>query len=352
MPLNGTGNHKAVEQSGVRSESFDLVALGRVIAHRWKPIFLSAAIPALLTFLFTKYAMTPTWAATANVRPVNKQAQMMEFMGLSQGSLLGSLGGVTSFLGFSKENEEAEEYTSIFQSYDFTLNVIRKHQLADYLLLDRGPWYSPGRWISWITGAENRKADPWLLYLNMQGRFDCEYDTDTGNLDLSFIDKSPLMARKVLGWYISDLQEMLRAQQVRSASNAMISLRDEARRTADVYLQSQLYMFSAAQLQNLKMAEAEADFAFKVIQSPVVPNRPHSPRPMLDAAILGSAGLLSAILWILLATSPGPDVSDNEVVRRHADKPLERQFTNGEMPPGDSPSENASSTLTKQRLAD
>jgi hypothetical protein len=143
----------------------------------------------------------------------------------------------------------------------------------------------------------------------MQNRFDCKFNADTGNLDLSFLDADPAMSRAILGWYMSDLREKLRAEEVRRSRAAMESLRTEARRSDDPFLQAQLYNLSAVQMQNLKMAEAESDFAFKVIQSAVVPNKPYGPRPMLDAAIVGLAGVLAASLWILLgAPLEQPDI--------------------------------------------
>lgn len=297
-PENG-----AIELKPADIESLDLKSLGRLLIRRRSFIMLCTCVPAVVVFLFAEFVMTPKWAAVASVRPKNKQAQMMAFMGLSDASVLGSFGGAASLLGMGVESDEAEEYTAILESYDFTMSVVQRHGFGSYFQKQPLPWYNPARWLNYLvslfTGQKKKQILGWDLYLDMQARFDCEFNTETGNLELRFVDLDPTMASKILNWYISDLREMLRTQDVRSIRQALDSLSAEASRTNDVYLQGQLYQMAAVQLQNLKTAEAASDFALKVIQSPVVPNRPYSPRPVRDAGILAFAGLLASVLWVV-----------------------------------------------------
>jgi hypothetical protein len=290
-----------------REEALDLLELGRLLIRRWRLVVLSGAVPALLCFFVAKFVVTPEWGAVATVRPIDRQMQMQSFMGLGYASIMGSLGSASELLHQGMESDEAQEYTSILGSYDFTLQLIERHGLANHLL-NQSPWYSPSRLLRSLTSAlgSRQSSDAtvkWKMYELMGDRFDCEFNVDTGNLELRFVDKDPEMAGKILAWYVSDLREMLRAQEIRSIRWALESLRSEAAKTADAYLQGQLYQLSAIQLQNLTMAGAESDFAFKVIQSPVVPSRPYSPRPVLDAAILGLAGAIAAVLWLVVGAS-------------------------------------------------
>lgn len=297
-----------------REEPLDLLELGRLLMRRWRLIVLSGCIPAALFFLFAKLVLTTKWGAVATLRPIDRQTQMQSFMGLGAASIMGSLGGAAAVLQQGVESDEAQEYSSILDSYDFTIKLVQEHQLASYLA-DQSPWYSPPRLLRALRSAlgprKNSDAEAkWKIYEAMSDRFNCEFDVDSGNLELRFVDKDPEMARKILEWYVSDLREILRAQEMRSTRRALESLRSEAARTPDAYLQGQLYQLSAVQLQNLTMAGAESDFAFKIIQSPVVPNRPYSPRPLRDAAILGFAGAVAAVLWLVVGAS----------LREHTDK--------------------------------
>lgn len=310
MSSNGSEPNGLYEPRSEQAQGLDLLELGGMLKRRWKVILLSGCVPAVVIFLMTKFVLTPQWAALASLRPLSKQSQMAAFMSLAGGGVLGSL-GAASLLEISPESVEAQEYTSILESYDFTSNLLRQHHLAEYLSIDRSHWYSPSRWRRWLTRLINslsssgklNQGKGWKLYEAMQDRFHCEFNLDTGNMDLRFLDVDPVMTQKILDWYISDLQAVLRSQEMRSTRSAMDSLSAAAAGTADPYLRSDLYQLAAIQVENLKMAEAQSDFAFKVIQSPVVPDRPYSPRPSLDGALAGVGGLISAVLWILVAAS-------------------------------------------------
>jgi len=91
----------------------------------------------------------------------------------------------------------------------------------------------------------------------------------------------------VLGWYLEALRERLRSQEVQSAALAAKSLEDEISRTSDSLLQSQLYELLARQIQREKLSQVEADFAFKVIEPPVVPDAKFSPHVARAAMLTG-----------------------------------------------------------------
>src|SRR5215813_4268647 len=112
-------NNGAFEPENLNGEGLDLHALARQLTQRWKFIAVWATVPALLVYLFANFLMTPNWEAVASIRPANKESQMMAFMGLTDASVVGSLGGAASMLGMSVESDVAEEDTAILQSYDF-----------------------------------------------------------------------------------------------------------------------------------------------------------------------------------------------------------------------------------------
>ncbi len=293
--------------SGLRSglherhgASLDLVLLLRHFRTRWKWLALGALAPLSLTLLITQFAMQPKWQAVATLRPVNKQMQLSQLTGLLPGSLFGAgMGSLGSMLGMSQQSDEADEYMTILKSYDFTVKIAHQHHLTDYL-------GTPGKsWVDWLTGQPDVDRD-WACYKAMQKRFSCDFDLDTGNLELSVIDYNPAMARRILSWYIEGLRENLRAEEIRDSKSALKALRTEAATTEDAYLQAQLYQLAALQLQNAKLAEAESDYAFKEVQSPVVGGTPYSPRPLRYAAVAGLCGEVSAILWILVIASASP----------------------------------------------
>ena len=339
MAHNARVNNGPLEPDRRHFDYLDLRGLGRLLFQQKKTILLYSCVPAAVIFLTTALLSTREWAAQATLRPVNKETQMESFMGIAEASVASGFGGAASLLGMGAESDEAQEYSSILSSFDFSLRVVRQHQLALYILAKRPAWYNPLRWLAWIgripsmlVGSGGKGDSDWKIYQYTQDHFRVEFNTETGNLDLTFIDEDPVMARKLLNWMVSDLREILRAHEVESSRNALASLRTEAARTLDVYLQSQLYQFAAVQMENLQMAAAQSDFAFKLIQSPVVPDKPSSPRPVLDAVIAGAVGALGAILWILVAAAAKQVEAGGNIEIQPERARVGQLFINGELP--------------------
>src|SRR6202022_3254748 len=132
----------------------------------------------------------------------------------------------------------------------------------------------------------------WRLYRVLKNHFDCDYSLTNGNITLHFEARSQKDAERILGYYISDIRELLRTREVSDASAAIVSLREEAAGTSDAVLRSELYSLEAKQLQRKKMAQVEADFAFRVLNAPAAPDKPYSPDALLNSVL---AGLLVAL---------------------------------------------------------
>ena len=137
----------------------------------------------------------------------------------------------------------------------------------------------------------------------IQSNFDCSYDRLSGNLNLKFIDKTRESAKVILGFFIADLRDRVQSQEVRSAKGALSSLTEEANRTSDSLLRSQIYELISRQVEREKVAQAEADFAFKLIEPPVVPDRPYSPRALVDAVVAGLFAFLGCCGWLIVRHS-------------------------------------------------
>ena len=124
------------------------------------------------------------------------------------------------------------------------------------------------------------------------------------NLSVHFLDQDPIRAQEILQYYLDDFRELQRQEAIRNASAAIQSLEKEAGSTGDSLLRENLYALAARQVERQKLAEVEADFAFKVLEQPVAPDRPYSPRAslncfliMLLTPILVSLGIIFRHNW-------------------------------------------------------
>lgn len=255
---------------------------------RWLTIAVLTVAAMAATAIITGLVLTKWYRAEALVRPISMPAVENRVMG-NLGGLGGGLAGYAAMLGGG--SNDSEEYMGILRAFRFNVTLAEHHQLKDELLLSAG--YDPAR----LTPNER----DWKAFRILEKRFDCDYAITTGNMTLHFEATSTAEAERILGYYVGDLRELLRARQVRDASAAIDSLEEEARATVDPLARSQLYELVTKQIQLKKLAQVEADFAFRVLDPPASPEKPYSPRPLFDTVLMGLLALLISSLAVLAA---------------------------------------------------
>ncbi len=263
------------EAGGILQSYFVLLAL------RHRRLLMVAALCSLVgAYCLTAFVMNPKYEATAIIRPVGQNPN-------SLGGLLQSAGITQSVSGVGIDSDigtnvhDPEELVAILNSYNFTVSMIQAENL--------GPHLSGGRSLSWLIPSlpfshhEDAHDSPlWGYYLRMSSAFTCENSVRTGNITLNFLHKDPAFARHVLQLYIDRLRDYLRSHDVVYDKDAANSLEEAAASASDPMLRDDLYQLAAMQVQKTKTAEANADFAFSVIEEPYVPPVPSRPWVILD----------------------------------------------------------------------
>jgi hypothetical protein len=268
-----------------------VVDLGPQVEVLWansRIIALAVLVAMILTALVTTMLLRKSYRAIAILRPIPKAATAGRIAGMFGGTGIGGMGlnPLTSLLGgaVGPGADEAQEYMTILQSFAFNTALIERHHLDPKLF----------RPISFPPFSMLEYNDPrWRAYKRLQKWFSCDYSTKTGNLTLYFYGRTPADAERILSYYVDDLREKLRNQEVQTARAAIDSMKAEARVTSDALLQTQLYELIAKQTQQLKLAQVEADFAFTVLEPPAAPDKADRPMVLLDTIL---AGLLASIV--------------------------------------------------------
>jgi hypothetical protein len=265
----------------------DLAPYIAALRQRWKTVALAALTAATAAALVTGLLLPKWYRATAVIRPIATPAIENRIAGVLGGSGGGlGLNGLAASLG-AGGNDDAEEYLAILQGFEFNVTLAERHHLAAELL-------KPGL-LGFLYSA-NIDDQQWAVYRVLEKRFDCDYSTKTGNITLSFQSHNRADAEHVLHYYIDDLRDLLRAREISSASSAIDSLKDEANSTPDSLLRSQLYDIVAKQLERKKMAQVEADFAFRVLDPPAASDKPYRPSVLLDSVFAALFAILACFL--------------------------------------------------------
>jgi hypothetical protein len=241
--------------------------------------------------LYTKYMTVKWYRAQAIVTPVAPE----EGIGLSMGSgATGGMadglgGGIASILegGGTDTVTLAERDTAIMNSYAFTTDLVNKYHLEHNIIGVHSP--------------NAPTVTKWSVHMMIADRFNTEYDFKSGNLTLYFMDPSPAEAQRVLGYYLDSLRDKLRNEEVEAGASAAASLEEEVRKTSDALLQTQLYELMARQIQREKIAQVQSDFAFKVVEPPVVPDNYFAPVARHNATLAAWITFALVCSWILVS---------------------------------------------------
>ena len=227
---------------------------------------------ALAMGLYVRFATIKWYRAMAVITPVAPGEDLDTSI---DSNPLGGMAGLGALFGIGGPGDNvvtAERYIAIMQSYDFGIGLAKRYSLTQAL-----------------AGPQAPTITPWRLHMLINSRFSTEYDYRTGNLTLYFLDPKLEQARQVLDEYLQSLRDKLRSEVTQTASAAALSLQAEIGRTPDALLQNQLYELMARQLQREKLAQVQADFAFKVVEPPVVPDHYYLPSARSQATLWGLA---------------------------------------------------------------
>jgi LPS O-antigen subunit length determinant protein (WzzB/FepE family) len=254
----------------MREENWETHYLILILDHL-RLIALVTLLAMVAMFVVTKTWMTKWYQAGAIIEPVPEGAVENRVEGGMGG--LGA-GSMTSFLMASGIDSQAQEYLTILRSYTFNTEVAMKHNLTPDLLPPDAE-----------KPATERKLKMKLFDI-LKGRFTVEYSMQAHNLGVHFLAEDPIRAQEILQFYLDDLRELQRQEAIKNAAAAIESLEKEADSTGDSLLKENLYALVARQVQRQKLAEVEADFAFKLLEAPISPDRPYWPRASVNCFLV------------------------------------------------------------------
>jgi LPS O-antigen subunit length determinant protein (WzzB/FepE family) len=287
--LSAAAAPASLSPTPLREVTLDLWPHLLYLARHWRALSLIAGLAMLATWLYTSFAMTRQYRATAVLRPLDRAA-----LGSEASAQLTALMGLEG-RGSSDNSADAEEYIAILQSYEFTNALIGKHHLTAHLLARAGTEHLHLAQLSW--------HDRYRLYKLMSRRLGCDYSLKTRNLTITYDDLSVADAERILGYYIDDLRLKLSREQSDEARTAVTVLQGDASGVVDPLLLNQIEELIAAQIQRQELAQAEANFAFRVLEAPVAPDSPVRPRRAVDTVAAGLFALLAAGAMLLLRAS-------------------------------------------------
>lgn len=223
------------------------------------------------------------------------------------------LGGLASLAGVNlKDNSsnKAKLALNILNSRKFIGDFIESRSiLPDLMAVDA--WVEATNEIVYVDNLYDLESDNWVAFDGGSGlpsrqraieRFkqslDVNDDKDSGLITISIEHKSPLVAKNWVQWLIEDINQEMRLRDVSEAEMSIEFLTAQISEIKITDIRQVLYNLIEEQTKTIMFANVRDEYIFKIIDPPISPETPSSPKRLL-IIVIGS--LLGLALGILLA---------------------------------------------------
>ncbi|TMO67082.1 lipopolysaccharide biosynthesis protein [Pseudoalteromonas aurantia] len=283
------------------STTIDLVDLWLLLwARKWFIIIFSIAGSGL--GLGYSLSLPNIYSSSALLAPQDSQ----NTSGL--GALGSNLGGIASLAGVNLggSGSDVALHIEVLKSKDFLYPFFEKYDVAKVLFAVReydkntgkqivdSLIYHDGKWLQNPETGKSFKPTDFDVYERFIKIFNVKHNR-TSDLVLVSIDSiDPMQAKVWVSGMVDEINDLLRLRELSERSKSINYLNTQLEKTNVAQMKAVFYGIIEEQTKQMLLAEVRNDFAFKVIESPVVAERKVSPRRAVIC-------ILAAIFSLLLA---------------------------------------------------
>ena len=272
----------------------------------WDKIFYIGATTSIFLLISITYAlMLPNvYKSEALMMPMEKDAGMS--------GMLEQYGGIASLAGISLPSESAsksQEAIARIQSFKFFSDHFLPNIMLENLLAVKR-WNPEGNTLAYNKSDFNSESRQWVrkvrppkstipssqeAYEKYREILMVSEDKKTQFVALSVEHESPFIAQQWAELIIDQIDQSMRAQDRETATKSIEYLNSLAPTINYEEIKKALSSLQHGQMKRLMMVEANEDYIFKMLDSPVAPEMKSEPRRSL-IVILGT--ILGAMLSI------------------------------------------------------
>lgn len=243
-----------------------------LIARKW----LIAAVCGLcgLAILILALFQEPKYRAEATLALADSDRMAEIPPGLSG---LAGLAGVN--LGGPRDSSHA---LAILRSRGFVADFIEKYDLLPVLFADK--WNSEES--SWIPLEPDEVPDTrdGVHFFIEDVRYVTQ-ETDTGLITLAIEWRDPAVAAEWIVLMVTQVNEQLREKDLEESRRRLEYLNGQLQQTELVELRQGISRLIENQIETVMLAQAEEEYAFRIIDEPIIPKDPVSPKVILMTVI-------------------------------------------------------------------
>lgn len=285
----------AADQDQGPSFISDEIDLARIVSLIWsrKWRILKVSVAAGIVFAAVGFLIPNKYTAEVILEPVEAENSAQ---GLQ--SLAAQYGGIADLIGVDLGgNTSVESNIAILRARFFTSRFFADKSLLPVLFANR--WDAEKK--AWKTGFLRSEPSLWDAYERWDEDIrSVRLDPKTGLLTLRIEWTDPKQAAEWANDLVSRVNSHLRDKATRDAEKSIQYLKEQIAITKIADMKEVLYRLLERQLQTIVLANVSEEFAFKIIDPAVAPEKHSSPK-RLALAIMGVLlGAIISMLWFLL----------------------------------------------------
>ncbi|MEI8635516.1 GNVR domain-containing protein [Vibrio coralliilyticus] len=251
-----------------------------------------------------------TYRASATLVSANDEksgglaAMASQFGGLASLAGINVGGGRTDDKSVSLATLESRKFINAFIDKYALLPILMATEYWDKennkLVLN--PEFYDG--IRWLNDPEDpeKSLEPtaWQAYKKFKGVLNVSEATDTGIVSVSITHLSPYVAQQWTQWLVKELNLWMKEESLTETNRNIEYLEQQLDRTKVVDMQNVFYQLIEEQTKTLMLAEVKDEYAFKVIDPPVVPEEKVGPKRALICILATLFGGILGVAIVLI----------------------------------------------------
>lgn len=277
----------------------------------------------LIVLISAMAGLISAWVALQlpNVYTVQVEVAPVEQDGNSQiNAMVAQYGGLASLAGIpipTGGGGQTDLLLEVLQSRSFLTQFIEDSGIAVRLLATES--YDPvigketidatqydqaaGSWIRNAEPPRTSEPSPQELYEAFIGALTVTKDKTSPLITIAFEHRSPVLGYDILSRLVKRIDDFARAKDKTKSEQSIQYLEEKLSQTRLVDVEKVLYQMIETQTKTLMLAEVNKDYAFQVIDEPVIPERRSKPNRALIVVLSTLVGGMLSVLWVLIQSA-------------------------------------------------
>lgn len=275
-------------------DEISLLDLWRVLAsYKW--LILGITLLATLIAVAVAFYLPPVYRAEVTLAPVTPEE------GGRLSSIAGELGGIASLAGINlgSGSGNTEQAIATLKARSFLVPYIEERNLMPVLFADK--WNKADK--SWMSTSSGRIPTKETAYEAMKDILTINADKKRGLVTVTVDWKDPHQAAQWANELVARLNRHEKQLAIKETEQSIDFLKNELTKTSVLDLQQAIYRLLEAQTKKVMLANARDQYAFKVIDPAVAPEKKFKPNKKLIVGLGFFTGLIGSVLLAFLLSA-------------------------------------------------